>query len=176
MARYENEYLGYYSDAGRARGADPNHRGGNYRGMRTWGGEGQAPYGAYRMRHPQDFEGSGGRYGRYGGGPAYSTEFENAYGGYVSRGYDREWQGGGVHDPRYDVEYLRDFNAYSPRFRGYDRDQMGGRSRYDLPYGGHAGDQLSARYRNYRIGYANRGLSSGGYSEGWAWGPMRGAR
>lgn len=162
MARYVDEYQGISAHDEPPRGMDPNYRGG-YGGMRTRGGHGQAAYGRYRMGHADDLGGERGPFGMYGGRGMYTGEYEAGYDrpaprgydrGYQGRGYDRGWQGGGVHG------YADDRMVWG-RGPGYDRD-MGG------PPRGHE--------RGYWPGYSNRGLSRGGYSEGWAWGPMRGAR
>ena len=155
MARYVDDYQGISGHRDRARGMDPNYRGG-YGGMRMRAEEGQAAYGAYRVTHPQAFQGSGGVAGRYA--PRHgSGRPERGQGG-----YDREWGGGGVRELRRDPDAMREFNARSPmlRDRGYDREQR----------------PLGRGPERDRFGYSNRGISSAGYAESWAWGPMRGAR
>lgn len=157
MARYVDDYQGISGQFERPRGIDPNYRG-PYRGMRMRSEPGQAAYGRHRLTHPEDFEGSGGFLGRYGRRGLYTGEFEAGYGG--------QGGGGGVRDLRRDRQALREFNANSPQLRGeqgYDRDARPRREpRFPHP-------------RYDRPDYANRGIA-GGYSEGWAWGPMRGAR
>jgi hypothetical protein len=169
MPRYAEDYQGIPARIEGARGMDPNHRDGGYRGMRMTSGPHQAAYGWHRWTHEGDFETSGGFRGRYGGGPARSEDrFRNS-----RPRYDADLRGrGGVHDWRYDTEYLRDFNADSVRFR--DGGQWGGGSRP-----GEGGKMRSAR-RGYDTGFrwkgAERTTSEGGYGEPWVWGPMRGAR
>jgi hypothetical protein len=152
MARYVDEYQGIAARDMPARGMDPNFRGA-YGGMRMHGGPYQAEYGRHRMRHPGDFE-------RWGGAMGAGERR-------MPRGA-ADWRGG-VRDIRYDRELLHDFNANSPALqRG-----RGGRDlepRRPLPRG------IAPWSRPGRAGYSNRGISDGGYSEGWAWGPMRGAR
>ncbi|CAN5731750.1 hypothetical protein BH23GEM6_BH23GEM6_16150 [soil metagenome] len=173
MPRYANDYHGISAQPEGTRGLDPNHRGA-YRGMRMQGGRGMAPYGWYRWTHETDLETSGGFRGSYGGGAAAREErFDN-----FRPRYDRDLGGAGVHDARYDTEYLRDFNSRSIRFQedlqGSPRRENRGR------YGGEYDDRDSPRSRRYdngiRRGYANRGMTEAGYAESWAWGPMRGAR
>ena len=166
MARYARDFMGIEGDPRDVRGMDPNHRGG-YRGMRTHGDDGRAAYGWHRWTHREDFQGSGG----YRGNPDVWTR--QGYGGDFHRprgGYDREWSGGGSRDPR----QTRGFQGDRPvaRFGGDP-----GRPRYGDDFRRrNAGDQGPGHFQGERFDYANRGLSSGGYSEGWAWGPMRGAR
>lgn len=152
MARYVDEYQGIAARDMRARGMDPNFRGA-YGGMRMQGGPYQAQYGRYRMRHPGDFEGSGGLLG--------AGERRISRGGF-------DPGNGGVRNLRYDRELLHDFNANSPALqRGVGRDLE---PRRPVPRA------VAPWSRPGRAGYSNRGISDGGYSEGWAWGPMRGAR
>jgi hypothetical protein len=164
MPRYAEEY-GNIPARGYDRGMDPNHRGG-YRGMRMISGPHQAAYGWHRWTHGHDFEGSGGFRGRHGrqdeGGRERFLNFRPRY--------DRDLRGGGgVHDWRYDTEYLRDFNSNSSRFepdgrwgRGTGPRRGAGRpSRYDGGF----------RWERQR-GQANEA----GFADSWAWGPMRGAR
>lgn len=168
MPRYTDDYLGISGRPEPPRGMDPNHRDG-YQGQRMRAGPGQAAYGWHRWSHPDDFDGSGGFHGHHAG--------ESRDGRTLSRArppYDREMRGGGgVHDWRYDTEYLRDFNATSTRFRddggwGGNRQRGGGDGR--LPSG------RSAYDTGFRWRYGNRGMSRGGYSDSWSWGPMRGSR
>jgi hypothetical protein len=168
MARYASEYQGIPGWGGEPRGMDPNHRGG-YQGMRMQSGPHQAPYGWHRWTHPNDFEASGGFRGRYGGAARETGErYLNS-----RPSYDRDLRGGGgVHDWRYDTEYLRDFNAESTRFGPDGR--WGVRS-------GAAPEESGLRQRRpydggFRWGRPPRGMSEGGYSEPWTWGPMRGSR
>lgn len=167
MARYSHEFMDMEADPrGWRGGADPNYRGG-YRGARMHGDHQQAAYGWHRWRHETDLEGSGGYMGRYD-----QPERSMREGGWrpPHRGYDAGWEGGGVRDLRHDPRAMRDFNAHSPVVR-YGGDY--GRPRYD---DGPRGRRLPGHYQGERFDYANRGIGSGGYGEGWAWGPMRGAR
>lgn len=166
MARYSHEFMGIRGDPRDTRGMDPNYRGG-YRGMRMHGYDDQAAYGWHRWTHDEDFEGSGGYMGR--SNPPERAMYEGGY--RRPRGaYDRGWGGGGARDPR----FVRDFNANSPvvRYGGdYDRPRYGEefrRRNAPQPRPGH--------FQGERFDYANRGINSGGHSEGWAWGPMRGSR
>jgi hypothetical protein len=169
MPRYAHDYQGISARDARPRGLDPNHRDG-YQGMRVRGGRGQAPYGAYRFTHAGDFEGSGGYQGRYAG------DLEGGS-GRQRGGYDRLLRasgtggGGGVHDWRYDTEYLRQFNSESPRFRQDGRWGRSGRGS-----GSGEGARPSGYDGGFRWDYANRGMSRGGYTDSWTWGPMRGSR
>lgn len=164
MARYVDDYQGIVGHDVAPRGMDPNYRGG-YGGMRMGGGRAQAEYGWYRMRHPDDFEGSGGFAG-FSGRYDRAMKPRQLYHGAVQHGGRGD---GGVRSLRYDRELLRDFNANSPalsRERGrYDVEQ-----RRPLPRG------ISPWSRRQEPGYSNRGIVDAGYAEGWAWGPMPGAR
>lgn len=162
MARYTDEYEGITGGFRPPRGLDPNYRGG-YHGMRMEGGPEQAEYGRYRLRHRDDFQGVGGFDGGYSG----------YYGGRRERSApdhypEREW--GGLRDPRYDREFIRDFNANSPVLR------RGGRYGSEMERGRGPDDAPGRTHWGYDPRYANRGLSSSGFGEGWARGPMRGAR
>lgn len=163
MARYEHEFMGIPGDPRGGRGMDPNHRGG-YGGMRMHGDDRQGAYGWHRWTHEEDFRGSGGFLGdrdrppRLGGEGGFRRPREE---------YNRGWGSGGVRDLRHDREALREFNARSPGLRyGAEYDRPDFRRRGRGP--GH--------FQGDRFDYANRGLSAGGYGEGWAFGPMRGAR
>lgn len=177
MARYVDDYRGIIGHHTAPAGMDPNY-GGRYRGMRMDGSGYQAAYGRYRLEHAEDFGGSGGFRGRSawapvsgggrrGGTPAgarYARELEGA------GRYDTGWGTGGVRDLRYDRELLREFNANSPALqRGgrYDREHLRRLPRGVAPW---------SRARGNWEEYSNRGVTDAGYSEGWAWGPMRGAR
>jgi len=167
MTRYQHEFMGIPAGSWTPRGMDPNYRGG-YRGMRMRGDDRQAAYGWHRWTHEEDFAGSGGFLGRVDRPLRPSGE-----GGYrrPPAAYDRDWEGGGVRDLRRDPRAMREFNANSPALHpeeGY------GPARYD-DFARRRGP-LPGHYHGERFDYANRGLSSGGYGEGWAWGPMRGAR
>lgn len=179
MARYEDDYrqntyrgFSLRPETNRGDSPDPNHRGGEYRGMRM--GEGspeQAAYGRYRLDHARDLGGEGG----YRGIAGRSWRLRADTGTYEPvRGYDRPPRGdrgydrgqrvedGGV---RGDNRYLRDFNAESPALRH-------GRA-YDRSYG-HAGGEPGGRPgsgpydRDHFQRGANRygGYSSGGFREG----------
>lgn len=161
MSRYNREFMGISGHPERPGGADPNYRDG-YSGVRMRGGPGQAAYGHYRWRHQGDlgFE-RGVPMHRYG----YDYDLMP-----VDYGHARRMpNGGGVHDVRYDDEFMRDFNAESPLFRGGSWRQRRG--------GGAPGEQ-SGRTPPYDTGYrpqyGQRGMSSSGYSQPWARGPMRG--
>lgn len=165
MARYYDDFQGIIGHDLPGRGMDPNYRGA-YRGMRMGGDRYQAAYGRYRLSHADDFGGSGGFRGRYGVHPA-------PRGGWPARQgrelFEQGRGGGGVRDLRYDRELLHEFNANSPSLeRGgrYDRGHLQPLPRGAAPW---------SRGRG-QMGYSNRGMSDAGYSEGWAWGPMRGAR
>lgn len=167
MARYVGDYQDVSGHGGPARGMDPNYLG-HYGGMRMGGGPGQAEYGRYRMRHPRDYDGAGGPFGRYDRDLQYTGEYEAGYDRPRGGGYDRGWRGG-VRDLRRDRETMRGFNANSPALRpgGYDREQRGG-GRYDRDL---------SRGRGFWQEYANRGIGSGGYAEGpprWGRGGDRG--
>ena len=166
MARYVDDFQGIIGHDLPGRGMDPNYRGA-YGGMRMAGGGYQAAYGRYRLGHAEDFGGSGGFRGRYGG--ATGPGIGRPRGGGPGR-YDREWSGGGVRNIRYDRELLHEFNANSPALRRggrYDMEHLRPLPRGVAPW---------SRGRGERPDYSNRGVSDAGYSEGWAWGPMRGAR
>lgn len=169
MARYVDDYRGIIGHDVPGRGMDPNYRGG-YEGMRMRGGPSQAEYGWYRALHPGDFAGAGGS-GGFGPrrGPLGLPPAEARMGPTRGPQGPHGWGEGGVRNSRYDRELLHDFNANSPalaRERGrYDLEQ-----RRPLPRG------VSPWRTANRPGYSNRGMSDAGYSEGWAWGPMRGAR
>ena len=158
MARYEEEFAGMPARARPPTGVDPNFRGG-YGGMRMHGGYGRAAYGAHRMDHLHDLEGSGGYGGIHPGGPPQRW-----------RGYDRDWhEMGGVRRFR-DPHFLHEYNANSPalRRRGYGAEMEPVREPWPVQTWEHQG--------RYRPGYSNRGMSDGGYSEPWAHFPMRGGR
>lgn len=170
MARYQEEFMGIPGGPGTPRGMDPNYRGG-YRGMRMHGDARQGAYGWHRWTHEEDFAGSGGFLGRVDRpqGPPREGGYRRPPGA-----YDREWGGGGVRDLRHDPRAMREFNAESPALHPEERH---GRPRYD-DFARRPGPRrpMPGHYQGERFDYANRGLSSGGYGEGWAWGPMRGAR
>lgn len=172
MARYEHEFMGISGDFERGRGMDPNFRGGAYRGMRMRGSPSQAAYGRYRRTHADELGGEGGFRGqsaRQGYGDQYQPGYRQPPVGWR---YDDSYRGGGgVHDVRYDREFMRDFNANSPLFRGEGH----ARESYERDFrerGGHPVERDSWPKGRY----ANRGLSSSGYSEAWARWPMRGGR
>lgn len=179
MARYVDDYRGIIGHDTAARGMDPNYSGG-YRGMRMGGSGYQAAYGRYRLEHAEDFGGSGGFRGRSGpaslagGGrtraPHGVARYDREMEARRAHGYDSGWESGGVRDLRYDRDLLREFNANSPGLRTggrYDREHV-----RRLPHG----VAPWSRGRGNWEEYSNRGLTDAGYSEGWARGPMRGAR
>ena len=108
-------------------GGDPNWRGGGYQGMRMEGGGRQGGVRPRsRLYHQHDLGGHGGFDGR--------SDLPNGWydrEGYYHEQYEREgrrmppphhagWraQGGpGEGGVRYDREYLRQYNAYSPSLR-----------------------------------------------------------
>jgi hypothetical protein len=167
MTRYQRDFAGIRG-AGEARGMDPNFRNG-YGGMRMGGGNGRAPYGAYRWDRARDletwggFEGWGpdgrGRGGAGRGRPEFHPDVE---------------QRGGLRSPYGDERILREFNTRSPELsRNRGRTRYGGemepreRGPVDRPW---------SPQRDFRPEYSNRGVTDAGYSEGWARGPMPGAR
>ena len=172
MARYVDEYQGIYG-RGMDGGMDPNYQGGYY-GQRMHAGRGQAAYGDYRFHHRRELGGNGGFAGRYDREYGYGREYEAGRGRGMGRGgYDAAMlrDGGGVRDPRYEREYLRDFNAHSPAARGYDRGyaaQGGWRQQ--------AGGPATGQREGYRPMYGNRGLSSSGYAQPWVGTPRHGGR
>jgi hypothetical protein len=174
MSRYMKDYGGIPAKPFANQGMDPNHRNG-YQGMRMYGGPRQAAYGWHRWMHERDLEMNGGFHGRHEGLAADSPGRI----GRPPRRYDQDLRGGGgVHDLRYETQYLRDYNADSIRFR--DEGARGGgrqeRERSDRDAG--AADR--SRRRGYDTGfsrsYGNRGVSDGGYSDSWNPGSMRGRR
>lgn len=165
MARYTDEYQGIHVRTDYAAGADPNYRGGVYRGQRMYGRGGQAEYGRYRLAHADELGGEGGFQGRLRQIRDYAGDYQRS----GRTGYDWGMRGGGgVHDPRYDREHLRDFNANTPALRSF-----AGYRGVDYTRGG---SHPAGRYDTFRWRYANRGLTSSGFSEQWARGPMRGSR
>ena len=162
MARYETDFIGMPGLFRNPSGLDPNYSGG-YGGMRMAGGGGRAAYGSHRLFHQRDLETEGGFRGIHGGAGRGGRQR-----------FDPTWEvRGGVRDHYRDGGVLREFNANSPQFAGpirgrYDR-EMGDRQRF-LP------ERQWSPPRTYRPGYSNRGMTDAGYSEGWAFGPMRGAR
>lgn len=182
MARYVDEYQGIYG-RGVHGGRDPNYQGGYY-GMRMHAGRGQAAYGDYRFQHRHDLGGgNGGFAGRYEQEYGYGREYQAGRGRGPGRagGYDAALlrEGGGVRDPRYDREYLRDFNAHSPALH---RGQGGYGGGYDRAYsaeGGwsqRGGHPAFEQREGYRQEYGNRGLSSSGYAQPWVGSPRHGGR
>ena len=170
MARYEHEFQGISAEPMDSRGMDPNYRGGRYRGMRMRGGPDQAAYGWYRWRHADELEDAGGFRGASGPFRRLAAGYDRDHQGL--RMYDWELrQGGGVHDVRYDREFMRDFNADSSLFRDEGRRE----GRYGRDYRERGGHPV-ARPDTNRFDYANRGLSGSGYSESWAPRPGRGSR
>jgi hypothetical protein len=157
MARYESDFSGIGGGFGRPRGRDPNYRDG-YQGMRMSGGRGRAAYGSHRMWRAEDLEDAGGFAGIHGGHPDRRQ-----------RGRDPQ---SGVHDPFNDPAFLRQFNAYGPHSQGPRRGYGHEMVRRDS----YPAERSWSPPRLYRPGYTNRGITDAGYSEGWARGPMRGAR
>lgn len=163
MARYVDDYQGIPGHATEPRGMDPNYRGG-YRGMRMGADPGQGAYGWYRWRRQRDLEGEGGFAGR-------GSPYDHGYRGGPGHFYDWETRGGGgLRDPRYDRDFLRGFNAYTPDYRREGRWE----GRYARDYRG-PGGPIPGNER-YRSGYANRGIGSGGFSEAWQHRPAHGSR
>ena len=168
MARYIHDYQDMSGDPLPPRGMDPNYRG-RYRGMRMGADPGQGAYGWYRRQHQRELEGSGGFMGQSPPrGSSGGYDREQGFG----RPYDWEMHGGGgLRNPRYDRDFLRGFNANSQAYRGEGRHE----GRYGTDYqerGGHPID----RDTRQRFGYANRGLSSSGFSEAWQHRPGHGSR
>lgn len=187
MPRYVTDYQGISGQPERGEGMDPNHRNG-YHGMRMRAHPGQAAYGWHRWTHEADLETHGGYGGRQLSG-SYDRDHRSADRGsrydlelhHAGRGRspwpidDDHLHAGGVRDLRYDDELLREFNADSIRFRNEGRYRgRGGSGRPRLESGGRGG--RSAYDHGFRRGYGNRGMSDGGYTDPWTWGPMRGAR
>lgn len=147
--RYVDEFAGIPAGFRRPGGQDPNYRDG-YAGMRMGGGGGRAPYGAHRMWREHDLETAGGFHGAH--------DFHDG----PNRLPDPRWEREGMGIP-----HLRRLESGSRRERyGGDLERRVQRR----PEPGWAPD------RGYRPGYTNRGLTEAGYGEGWARGPMRGAR
>ena len=163
MARYVHDFRDISGDPLPPTGADPNYRG-RYRGMRMGADPGQGAYGWYRWRHA----------GELGRGPGNDQGYVRGYdGGYQARRF-YDWElhgGGGLRNPRYDREFLRDFNANSQAFRDEGRRE----GRYGGDYRQRGGYPLPRDTRD-RFGYTNRGLSSSGYSEAWQHRPGHGSR
>ncbi len=162
MARYEKEFMGMPANFEGASGLDPNF-GDYYRGMRMGSDGRRAAYGAHRLVRRQDLGTEGGFFGRFGGRP----------GG--ARDYDPRWERDGmVHDSAEDPGLLHHYNANSPRFAEPHGDEeahrRAERNEKMLP------EPAWMARRAYNPRYSNRGVSDAGYSEGWAHGPMRGAR
>jgi len=162
MERYEDEFMGIPGGFAEARGLDPNYRDG-YGGMRMRGGNGRAAYGDHRLMRAQDLETEGG----FGGIHPIRDD------GYLERIAGRWEDEGGVGDPFANPRLLRDFNAHSPEYGPprpfrYDQEMEGSQRRMR--------ERDWSPRRAYREGYTNRGVTDAGYSEGWAYGPMRGAR
>lgn len=171
MARYERDFMGISANFEQARGMDPNFRGGAYGGMRTRGAPTQASYGRYRQAHADEMEGQGGPWG-YSGRRGYGGDYQGYRQPPTGWRYDDRYRGGGgVHDVRYDREFLRDFNTESPAFRGEGH----ARASYERDYRERGGHPVNRDSRP-ATRYANRGLSTSGYSEAWARWPMRGGR
>ena len=128
--RHSYGNYGYQMDPGWGwdEGGDPNYRGGEYQGNRMRGdGRHVAPYGVLRFYRQYDLGGYGGFDGRY----------DLPDGWYDAEGYYHEaYEGRGGPPPgrfvplpprdldrgtagvRYDREYLRQYNAYSPALGG----------------------------------------------------------
>ena len=170
MARYVNDYRDTSGDPLPPSGMDPNYRG-RYRGMRMGADPGQGAYGWYRWRHAGELGPAGGFAGRpLPGGRGYDRGYDRGY--QAGRFYDWELHGGGgLRNPRYDREFIRDFNANSQMFRDEGRRE----GRYGTDYRERGGHPLPRDTRD-RFGYTNRGLSSSGYSEAWQHRPGHGSR
>lgn len=159
-------------------GGDPNYRGGEYRGNRMQGdGRHIAAYGDHRFFHQADLGGYGGFDGRY----------DLPEGWYDADGYYREayeqrgappmrgrWvpepprqegpRGGGV---RYDREYLRQYNAYSPGL-----EHQGPRRSWGFSEGPDAPPMRGQDARGHRTEERRYpGYNEGGFAEGKYPGP-----
>jgi hypothetical protein len=168
MARYIHDYRDISGEDLPARGMDPNYRG-RYRGMRMQADPGQGAYGWYRWRHAGDL-GENGGFGGRGYPQDERVRYDRDFG--ARRFYDWEMHGGGgLRNPRYDREFLRDFNSESQAYRGEGRHE----GRYGVDYRERGGHPVHGDPR-YRFDYGNRGLASGGFSEAWQHRPGRGSR
>ena len=181
MARYQDDYRdtyrGFPMHPMRHPGnMDPNFRGGEYRGGRMDSGyEGQAAYGRHRYWHAGDLGGYGGFDGRYDAGEGWGDEDGIFHDPFDERGTGRE---AGVHHPyaredfpragggvRYDMQYLRDYNAYSPGLRqgrGYDRNYGWAEGAPRREPGQRPYDRDDYQRSANRYG----GYSSGGFAQG----------
>jgi hypothetical protein len=154
---------------------DPNWGPGGYRGQRM-GGDGtrQAGYGHYRFQHQYDLGAYGGFDGRYDlpegwwdRDGAYHEQYEHF--GRGPRAFPvsepPRLQGGeGGGGVRYDREYLRQYNAYSPGLEGGPRRSWGYAPGPDAPsmrreHGGRSDERTG------------NGYNRGGFSEGHYPGP-----
>jgi len=182
MARYNEDYRDMYRGfpmhpMRRPDSMDPNHRGGEYRGVRMESGyEGQAAYGRHRYWHAGDLGGYGGFDGRYDAGPGWVDDDGVFRDPFDERGEGRE---GGVHHAyrpedfprggggvRYDMGYLRDFNAHSPVLRqghGYDRNYGWAEG---APPRGERGSRPYDRDHFQRSANRYGGYNSGGFAQG----------
>jgi hypothetical protein len=169
MSRYQRDFAGIPSRA-EATGMDPNFQEGNpYGGMRMRGGRGRAAYGAHRWDREPDLETWGSFHGVHGPG--------RPFGGSRSRRPDPhpEWEiSGGMRNPFTDERQQRDFDS-----RSRLPERSGPPPRYGRDLERREGGPIDRSWspaRGFRPGYSNRGVTDAGYSEGWARGPMRGAR
>ncbi len=140
--------------------ADPNYDDGGYWGMRMRRSPGLAAYGWYRRDWSDDLETAGGFGGIHG-----PIEYRGGPRGEAS------WEEGGVVEADRDLRVIRDFNARSPMYEG------------DATTGNHlvlsdeTGSVRPWEVRGLYSGeYTDRGLTDAGFSEGWARGPVPGAR
>lgn len=162
MTRYIRDFMGIPAAPTQAHGQDPNYAE-YYRGMRMISRDGRAGYGAHRLVHQRDLETEGGFHGHY-----HDPQYRGG------RDFDPRWEMiGGVEDAQTHARLLREFNASGPFYA--DPEQPGAYSEAVRRRGDHAPELWTPR-GDFRPEYGNRGLTDAGYSEGWARGPMRGAR
>ena len=160
MSRYSTDFEGIPGGFAAPTGMDPNYRDG-YHGMRMHGDAGQAAYGAHRRAHRHDLETAGGFDGIHDA-PEFDWVASEPTTGL-----------GGVRDPFTDEEFLRDFDSRGQRFAPDPQRRSSDRA---LPLRHGQDWEYPDETEPYNPRYSNRGMPPGGYGEGWARGPMRGAR
>ena len=160
MARYATDFEGIPGGFAAPTGMDPNYRDG-YHGMRMRADPRQAAYGAHRRTRRSDLGTAGGFDGIHD-----APEFD-----WITPGPDGS--PGGVRDPFTDDEFLRDFDARGQR---YAPDPASSSTDRELPVRQARDWERPHGMDPHETGYSNRGMPPAGYGEGWARGPMRGAR